>query len=111
MRAPALRRRRWATVVVLGRILRVPEHGHQERERFLGPRGTPDANGVAELITPQAGGYFVNLLVKSADPKRKGQTTLVATKAEPVAIGDAAVPDIEWQLDAATVQRLRELMQ
>ncbi|HEX6811971.1 MAG TPA: hypothetical protein VF384_10150 [Planctomycetota bacterium] len=81
---------------------------HEERERFLGPRGTPDGDGVTELSTPQAGRYYVNLLVRSADPKRKGSTTLVATRPGWVVIGDAGAPDVAWELAADIVQLLRE---
>jgi hypothetical protein len=34
--------------------------------------------------------------------------TLVAIRPEPVTIGDDGAPDVQWQLDAESVQRLRE---
>jgi hypothetical protein len=79
---------------------------HEQRERFLGPRGTPDDKGVTELTMPQPGRYKVELWVKYA--ARGEAMTLVAIRPEPVTIGDDGAPDVQWQLDAESVQRLRE---
>jgi hypothetical protein len=79
---------------------------HEQRERFLGPQGKPDDKGVTEVPTPQAGRYNVELWVKRT--ARSETMTLVAIRPEPVTIGDDGAPDVQWQLDAESVQRLRE---
>ncbi len=84
---------------------------HEQRERFLGPRGTLDANGDVDLATPIAGRYFVNLLVAPADPQRAGSRRLAAVGPDAVVIGDSTVAPISWRLDDAEVARLRELLQ
>lgn len=81
---------------------------HEQRERFLGPRGDVDAGGTVELATPVPGRYFVNLLVKVAKSPTQNYTTLVAIRAVPVDIGEGDVPVVEYQLDDAERARLSQ---
>lgn len=83
---------------------------HEDRARFHGPRGQPDADGRLELPTPTAGRYLVWLLVRTAAEPTRDRTSAAAIRPEPVVVDGAELAPIEWQIDDAIVQRVRELL-
>ncbi|MBK8100383.1 MAG: hypothetical protein IPK26_25070 [Planctomycetes bacterium] len=81
---------------------------HEVRERLEGPRGKVDANGIAEVATPVAGNYLLWLLVSVPGPGGEPSSSGVAIRPDPIAIGVDPPPQVDWELDAATLERLQQ---
>lgn len=83
---------------------------HERRERFEGPRAGLGADGSVTVAVPVAGNYVLSLLVVPVGQKvdDASRWSVVGMRADPVAIGEVPPTEIGWDLDAATIERLRQ---
>ena len=83
---------------------------HEERDRIEGPRRSVDADGVCEVETPVAGNYVLWLFLMVPAPGGQQWSNGIAIRPDPVAIGADPPQQIDWELDAATIERLQQAL-
>ncbi len=77
---------------------------------LIGAQSTVIGDGSVTVAVPVAGNFVLALLVVPVGQKvdDASRWSVVGMRADPVAIGEVPPTEIGWDLDAATIERLRQ---